>query len=99
MTAPGTAARIAASARLDRGFGTVAEDAAPNSVVPQTDATRDAGVIGGNPDVVRQGDLDSGGVASTQIKNVIVHERVDLTDDLEHALVPLPAAELLARGV
>src|SRR6266851_6947466 len=84
---------------MHRGLGAAAEDVAPDGFVPQTDTARDAGIVGGDMDVVRQDGSDAGGVSSTQIQDVIVHERVDVLDDLEHALVPLPAAERLARGV
>ena len=54
-----------------------AEDAAPHDFVPQTDAARDAGIVGGDVDVVRQGNSDLGGVSAAQIQNVIVQKRVD----------------------
>jgi hypothetical protein len=50
-------------------------------------------------DVVRQGECDASGITSAQIQNVVMRERADVFDDLEHALVPLLAAERLARGV
>src|SRR5438045_3416510 len=70
---------------MRRGLSAAAEDAAPDGFVPQTNAARDAGIVGGDMDVVRQGDGDAGSVSSTEIQHVIVHERVDVLDDLEHA--------------
>jgi hypothetical protein len=62
---------------------------APDGLVPQMDATRDAVLVRGGPDVWREVEGEVPRIATAQIQHIVVEERLDGLDHLQDTPVPL----------
>ena len=65
-------------------------DGLPDFLIPKADPACEAGIIGGNADIVRQIiGADIGGISSAEIQRVVVQEGMDDLDRIPHAAIPL----------
>ena len=69
----------------------------PDFVVPEADAAQDAGIVGGDTDVVSETfNTDVGGVSATEIQHVIMQQGLNDLDRSKNAAIPFFGAMRVA---